>query len=169
MDMFLKAGRKKDGETGPSWDAQAMMREIEAKWPETAKWLSPKLLGRLYQGIQDAALFVDTDELQLMLNCASKLDSNSKTLAETARFILGIVRKARCNVVTDPQPTFSVTEDSNMRLLRAVLHNLKVARAQADSFYEANAKQFGGTMLPLDQSQMWRQFSMAGDTATARL
>jgi hypothetical protein len=114
-------------------------------------------------------LFIHTNELQPLLNCASDLDSDSKTPADTARFILGIVRKARCNVVTDPQPTFSIAEDSNMRLLRAILHNLEIARAQADGHYEAIANQFGGISLPLDQAQLWRQFSMAEDTATARL
>jgi hypothetical protein len=82
--------------------------------------VSTTLLERLYDGIKDAALFVHTNELQPLLNCASDLDSDSKTPADTARFILGIVRKARCNVVTDPQPTFSIAEDSNMRLLRAI-------------------------------------------------
>jgi hypothetical protein len=131
--------------------------------------VSTTLLERLYDGIKDAALFVHTNELQPLLNCASDLDSDSKTPADTARFILGIVRKARCNVVTDSQPTFSIAEDSNMRLLRAILHNLEIARAQADGHYEAIANQFGGISLPLDQAQLWRQFSMAEDTATARL
>jgi hypothetical protein len=55
-DMFLGAGHKivgdldsnnmeivDGGETGPTWEAEKMLREVKAKWPETGKEVSAKL------------------------------------------------------------------------------------------------------------------------------
>jgi hypothetical protein len=67
-DMFLKADRKiiEDRESNnmevddsdedmdrPSWDAEKMMGEMKAMWPETARLVSTTMLERLHQGIKN--------------------------------------------------------------------------------------------------------------------
>jgi hypothetical protein len=98
-DENMDGSEKETEDTGPAWDAKEMMREIKGRWSETAALVSVPLLERLYQGIKDASLFINMDELQPILNCASYLDSDDVPPADTAKSILALVRKARCNVV----------------------------------------------------------------------
>ncbi|KAH3958837.1 hypothetical protein HBH51_205950 [Parastagonospora nodorum] len=151
------------------WDAEAMLEEVKARWPETAEQLKVAVLQRLYDGLCLAVdVSVAADELEPLLRCAPKLMEGPGGSAVDVSDVLEIVRMARCNVPIDERWRPSIAEGPSPRLLKSVINALKRLHAENAQHAKALRDKLGNNVIPDSPAQLWATFGNVADTDTAR-